>query len=401
MPEYRRFVAYFYEYIDGKKQGNAGFAKVELRNGMWRILFRLTLPDAPEPPVRVYGFVREQGYQPEFLLGIMSTDQHGPEEWAWRADVPVASGKFYFDQMTGIRIQSGDGRVFLTVWDDEPVEIDRFVAESPGGQAEAETHREFSEEQSAELRETESEAPVQAVSETPIPSGAPGETSSEVPNRLLPEKPGISGAEVSVQIPSEMSVQPEPAMPMQEMQEPGAEIETQEPVPEMPVREPFEMPETAPPEMPMPETAPPKIPTPETALPKMPARPHEENPAETLLRGRQPFRPFEDDEFFDCVQIKLCDLLPLQQEGWQVGRSNFLQHGYYLYRHLLLGRAKDGHYVVGVPGLRSQQEEYVAHTFGYDRFKLSGLRSCGRKFGYWCRVLDDSGLVQAVSDENS
>ena len=41
MPEYRRFIAYFYEYIDGKKQKNAGFAKVELRNGMWRILFRL------------------------------------------------------------------------------------------------------------------------------------------------------------------------------------------------------------------------------------------------------------------------------------------------------------------------------------------------------------------------
>lgn len=30
MPEYRRFIAYFYEYIDGKKQKNAGFAKVEL-----------------------------------------------------------------------------------------------------------------------------------------------------------------------------------------------------------------------------------------------------------------------------------------------------------------------------------------------------------------------------------
>ena len=41
MPEYKRFIAYFYEYINGKKQKNAGFAKVELRSGMWRILFRL------------------------------------------------------------------------------------------------------------------------------------------------------------------------------------------------------------------------------------------------------------------------------------------------------------------------------------------------------------------------
>lgn len=391
MPEYRRFVAYFYEYIDEKKQGNAGFAKVELRNGMWRVLFRLTLPVVPEPPVRVYGFVREQGYQREFPLGIMSENPRGPEEWAWRADAPVGSGKYYFDQITGIRIQNGDGRVFLTVWDDELVEMDCFVAEDSGerteaekkpdteaagvdvaetseGRTEAETRREPSGEQSEELRGTEAEAPEQPVSDTPeIPSGMPEETASEVSNRLLPENPGSSGAEVSVRILSELMEESEPEMPTPE----SPEIQ-------------------------------------ETALPGMstlgipasdPARFRKENPAEFLLQRRQAFHPFEDDEFFACVQIKLCDLLPLQQEGWQVGRSNFLQHGYYLYRHLLLGRAKDGHYVVGVPGLRSQQEEYVAHTFGYDRFKLSGLRSCGRKFGYWCRVLDDSGLFQAVSDE--
>ena len=63
MPEYRRFIAYFYEYIDGKKQKNAGFAKVELRNGMWRILFRLNTETEPLRPVQAYGFVREQGWQ--------------------------------------------------------------------------------------------------------------------------------------------------------------------------------------------------------------------------------------------------------------------------------------------------------------------------------------------------
>lgn len=111
------------------------------------------------------------------------------------------------------------------------------------------------------------------------------------------------------------------------------------------------------------------------------------NPAEVLLRGRQRFQPFQDDEFADCVQIKLCDILPLQQENWQVGRSNFLQHGYYLYRHLLLGRAKDGGYILGVPGVQNQQEEYMARTFGFDRFKTSGLCGRGRRFGYWYRVL--------------
>ncbi|MCD7820361.1 MAG: hypothetical protein LUH07_15150 [Lachnospiraceae bacterium] len=114
-----------------------------------------------------------------------------------------------------------------------------------------------------------------------------------------------------------------------------------------------------------------------------------QNCAENLLRGRQRFQPFQDEEFTDCVQIKLCDILPLQQENWQVGRSNFLQHGYYLYRHLLLGRAKNGGYILGVPGVRSQQEEYMAYTFGYDQFKLSALRGCGQRYGYWYRILKE------------
>ncbi|MCC8066218.1 MAG: hypothetical protein LIO94_03835, partial [Clostridiales bacterium] len=129
MPEYKRFVAYFYEYIDGKKQKNAGFAKVELRNGMWRVLFRLTVPVLPEAPARVYGFVRDRGRLREFLLGTKNNGCRGPEEWAWRAQTPVGMEKYYFDQLAGMRIQSGEGRMFLTVWDDEEVNPEQFAME--------------------------------------------------------------------------------------------------------------------------------------------------------------------------------------------------------------------------------------------------------------------------------
>ncbi|MCD8023208.1 MAG: hypothetical protein LUF30_09650, partial [Lachnospiraceae bacterium] len=101
MPEYRRFVAYFYEYIDGKKQKNAGFAKVELRNGMWRVLFRLTIPMSLKVPARVYGFVRERGYLLGLPLGNMSANGQRAEEWAWRADAPIGFDKYYFGQISG------------------------------------------------------------------------------------------------------------------------------------------------------------------------------------------------------------------------------------------------------------------------------------------------------------
>lgn len=106
-----------------------------------------------------------------------------------------------------------------------------------------------------------------------------------------------------------------------------------------------------------------------------------------LLQKRQPFHPFSDNEITDCVQIMPGDIVRLQQDNWQVGRSSFLQHGYYQYRHLLMGRMADGTYVLGVPGIRNQQENYMAQMFGFDHFKMSRICDCGRAFGYWWRPL--------------
>ena len=103
MPEYRRFIAYFYEYIDGRKQKNAGFAKVELRNGMWRILFRLTTGVLPQPPVQVYGFVREQGYLLGFPMGTMPDGCEIAEEWAYRADSPIGLDRYRMEDLSGER----------------------------------------------------------------------------------------------------------------------------------------------------------------------------------------------------------------------------------------------------------------------------------------------------------
>ena len=82
-----------------------------------------------------------------------------------------------------------------------------------------------------------------------------------------------------------------------------------------------------------------------------------------------------------------CDLLRLQQDRWQVGRSSFLQHGFHQYRHLLLGRMPKGSYVIGVPGILNPQEQYMAALFGYEQFHAAPAAGYGKPFGYWCREL--------------
>ncbi|MCD7841942.1 MAG: hypothetical protein LUG56_05665, partial [Lachnospiraceae bacterium] len=274
MSEYRRFVAYFYEYAGGKKQQNAGFAKVELRDGMWRILFRLTIPDMPEPPLQVYGFVRENEYLHGFLLGTMSSRGTAPEEWAWRADTPVGLGNYYFGEMNGIRIESGEGRSFFTVWDDEALDPERFVLEMP--QHEPVT-REEEEPQPELVPREEKLQPGSVLREEHVPQSKRLEQEMRLETLIQEQRPEESEKPVQEPQPSEEPEQPsrpadspQPEVPIQpsqpEIPTPGAaevpapqitELPQQESpmvsepeVPELPPEKPPQMPPELPPEMP-------------------------------------------------------------------------------------------------------------------------------------------------------
>lgn len=308
MPEYRRFIAYFYEYIDGKKGKNAGFAKVELRNGMWRILFRLMPEGTPEDPLQVCGFVREEGYLLGFSLGTLSAGREIGEEWAYQEEVYLGHERWRFADLSGILMKSRDDRIFLTVWDDEAADPAKFVLELPRKNAEENVAAETTAE------------------------GVPGE------QRI----------EEMIEIPKEQ--QPEPAPDLE-----AAETEADK------------------------EDA--------TVCVQKEKNAEPESIPDYILQRRRGFQPFSDDEIRDCVQMMPCDIVRLQQDAWQVGRSSFLQHGFYQYRHLLLGRKQNGGYVIGVPGIQNSQEQYMAGLFGYDRFKTASSVGAGKAFGYWYRDL--------------
>ena len=93
-----------------------------------------------------------------------------------------------------------------------------------------------------------------------------------------------------------------------------------------------------------------------------------------LLQKRQPFLTPQNSDFARCVRIMPCDVVRLQQEGYQAGRSSFLQHAFYQYRHLLLAVTPAGEYVLGVPGIQNPQERYMAEMFGYRDFRLPHIR---------------------------
>ena len=59
MAEYRRFVAYVYEYQKEKKGSNCGFVKIEVRGEICRIELHLQCPGLmPESRIQLSKFVR-------------------------------------------------------------------------------------------------------------------------------------------------------------------------------------------------------------------------------------------------------------------------------------------------------------------------------------------------------
>ena len=68
------------------------------------------------------------------------------------------------------------------------------------------------------------------------------------------------------------------------------------------------------------------------------------------------------------VPLELSDLRELPKQYWYFGNNSFLLHGFFNYRHLLLGKLPDGRWFLGVPGVYERQERVMASIFGFPGF---------------------------------
>lgn len=88
-----------------------------------------------------------------------------------------------------------------------------------------------------------------------------------------------------------------------------------------------------------------------------------------------------------CVKIMPKDIGLLPMENWGLGVNSFLSHGYYTYKYIMMGiveyNGKDV-YVIGIPGIYTNKEKYLANMFGFKVFiPLDDSETNTGKFGYW------------------
>lgn len=116
---------------------------------------------------------------------------------------------------------------------------------------------------------------------------------------------------------------------------------------------------------------------------------------------------FDDDKFYDCMEVtpaQLAQLLMAREQNMpfagsvgtggrdlakvyqKISDNSFLMHGYYTFGHILAAKTSDNPdgLFVGVPGVYSNKERFMASMFNFNNFKRSHRSDCRNPhFGYW------------------
>ncbi|MBR5799480.1 MAG: hypothetical protein IKY23_05405 [Lachnospiraceae bacterium] len=101
--------------------------------------------------------------------------------------------------------------------------------------------------------------------------------------------------------------------------------------------------------------------------------------------------PFGDERAYVTVGLK--DLHLFKEGESKLSHNSFLLHGYYNYRHLIVGKDRKAgnqsqlcHYL-GVPGVFYEKEKMAAVMFGFEAFECNGPVTIG-KYGYYLRQIE-------------
>lgn len=328
MASYRRFVAYVYRYRNDQKGDNCGFVKVEARNGLCTFFLRMQGIDIPGI-VQIFVFVRKETGADFLLLGQAEV-KNGVLHHRVDSDRLHMGGSGYTLEQCGGMVIAGDDTLYYgTVWDDS----DAMPAWKKG-LIDSETKL------GTELESKSSDETMQA---DEVQSVIQLERTDEASPKLekSEQKPDETESEKESQQKRNTSSGTE--------KEHSPELEAQEQKKQPPFRELWEH----------------------------------------MQKEYMRLEPFEDGGVVEGIKIAPSDIPYLQERNWNLGNNKFLLHGYKNYRHLLLGRLEGQNcYVLGVPGIYDQQEQFMAKMFGFPKFKP--VRECKRRmgqFGYWLRCI--------------
>ena len=389
MADYKRLVSYIYAYPGGVRDKNVGFAKAEVRNGQFKLTVSVkgVYTDTPEL-FGVYVMVDGKKHQPGgFTLlktGTVMVNQGIGQYQDLFNPMNINQSGYTFEDISGIALarENEDFYRMFSLWEDcilntEDITFaqpEAAAASNPVAQADSE---EVSVKEQVN-RTTGQEAERKSV-----------EMSGNVRESETVRRNAEDVSENEVEDVVEAAVTSKPATP-ESAQSAGQQTDLQQETAQMKAQQVRAMEavqellfRNTNPQGTMPQNTKLQHTTPQNA------KPQEEMPAfEKVFINRDFIDAFEDDYFYDCVEVtpELLKQLPIEDDA--VVNNSFLVHGYYNFKHILFGKVCENdnntRYFIGVPGMYCNRERFMASMFGFCNFKKSHRSDYSNPyFGYW------------------
>ena len=375
--DYQRLVSYIYSYPEGVKGRNVGFAKALVHQGQFKlnISLRGVKTDSPEM-FGIYMMVTDGGYRliklGECLVKVGQMEYSG----VFNPDNINETG-YGFKDICGLAVAREDARYdcMMSMWKDEDVTPDMLVFSGMDAKKQVEAGIVIKER----MRQSDEEETRQETAESSVVRQEMAGYNAAMKERGQSE----SGGQQPVQSESAMLAgKSEMVQTKQIVVEEQQIVQTKQA-----------------------EVAAESVTVPENikaagAVAKISAetqhlqqKAHRANatqtdPFEKLFVRADYIDAFDDDYFYDCIEVSPEKLKCLNQNEIDIAGNSFLLHGYYNFRHILFGRVRDNldntKYFIGVPGMYCNRERYMASMFGFNNFKKSHRSDYANPyFGYW------------------
>ena len=383
MADYNRFISYIYLYERGMKTINTGFAKVESRGPQCRIDITMkNMYHESHVKFSTYMFVRKKGALLGIYLGKLKTESSMGEFHGMTDAGNIERSGYSLEQIAGMIIRGANGKIYGTGWDDEVLNVERFV---PIDEYDEGTMTETDDKPLQDFEEVPPETvegspeTVEGSPETIEGSPETVEGSPEIVEGLPETDASASNTEADLEA-SDLGNLKDQSLHAEEMCGMAPVFFSKETC----------VSKEAPKAGMEPEDSDQYNPEKQAVVcEKRRSEQKGQDSMERLFeRGLRMF-PFEDGEISDCIRMEPQDIGSLPMKYWIFANNSFLLHGYYSYRHLILARMKDGKCILGIPGVNYSREQFMAGMFGFDYFKPVRAHmpeSC--EFGYWYTVLE-------------
>ncbi len=366
MAEYKRWMAYLYNYENGFKKNCVGTARIERRGNEAKTTVSVQVPSLSNESLKNFYYIRT----PEGVRGINAgeyTTNGSSGNWqiSMNADDMGGSG-LELERMDGYLICRDSMKYFASAWDDKPLlptEVYELLQalEEEKNQPVQPDRIELPVEEADKNAEAENSQTVNQISS--VTGRGWEETDGLVTDDAQDTEEWMIGNAVSDNLETALQKEVEKILPIREnvewkdMQGDGFDKDEENNLRENKI-----------------------VPEPLTMDSKT-------NPAERIFELCPVIWPFAEPWAERCVKLELEDIGLLPAEHWQLTTNSFLMHSYYGYRHLVLARVRDGaryRYELLIPGIYNEREKEIAGLFGFETFRNTKSRPIAvGEYGYW------------------